>query len=196
MNIQTLLPIIIAAVVLILAGIGVWLTIIKMRSIRLKKKFGPEYDFTLDKLGDRKTAEEDLKERESRVVKLDIHPLNERERERYLNEWIEIQAEFVDTPLKSVEKANRLITEVMIARGFPVADIEQRAADLSVIYPNVVPNYRKANSLTYTTQNGNVSTEDLRQAMVYYRSTFNELAGTIEPVEREMEAEYEQKIHA
>ncbi len=113
-----------------------------MRSLRLKRKFGPEYDYTVEKVGDRRTAEADLTGREKRVVILDIHELNDHERDRYHGEWTEIQADFVDDPAKSVKRANWLITEVMIAHGFPVADFEQRAADLSVLYPNFAPKYR------------------------------------------------------
>lgn len=123
-----------------------------------------------------------MKERQKRVVQLDLHDLDDHEKDRYHNEWIEIQANFVDDPAKAVESANRLITEVMIARGFPVADFDQRAADLSVLYPNFVPNYREANTIATKNQEGTASTEDLRQAMVYYHSLFDQLLGTVHPV--------------
>jgi hypothetical protein len=194
MNIQTLLPILAAIVVLIVVGLVIWIAIVSLRSLRLKRKYGPEYDYTLDKLGDHRTAEAELKEREKRVVKLDIRSLNEHEREQYHAEWTEIQASFVNDPAKSVGRANRLITEVMIARGFPVADFEQRVADLSVLYPNFAPKYRQANAITSKTHNEAVSTEDLRQAMVDYHSLIDQLLETVhttEPIQeptKEMEA--------
>ena len=197
MNTQTLIPILAAVAVLVAIGLIVWLVMLYIRSWRLKKKFGPEYNYTLEKMGDRRTAETDLKEREKRVVKLDVHPLSEHERDRYHTEWTDIQAGFVDAPAQSVEKANLLITEVMIARGFPVADFEQRAADLSVLYPNFAPIYRQANSIaTKNKEGGNGSTEELRQAMVNYHSLFDQLLGTVHPVEPEKEIEQEKQTEA
>ena len=97
---------------------------------------------------------------------------------------------FVDDPAKSVKEANRLITEVMIGRGFPVADFEQRAADVSVMYPDFVSNYRNAHAIASKNQNGGASTEELRQAMVYYHSLYTELLGT----EDGKEVTYKEKV--
>ncbi len=167
---------ILAAIAIVIAvGLIVWLATMGIRSRRLKKKFGPEYDYTMDKLGDRRTTEADLQEREKRVVKLDIHPLDEHKKEQYHAEWSQIQANFVDNPAEAVGQSNRLITEVMIARGFPVADFEQRVADLSVLYPNLAPKYRQANAIASKSRDGEVSTEELRQAMVAYHSLFDQL---------------------
>ncbi len=186
MNTETLIPILIAVAALIAASLLAWLAIRRWRSQKLRGKFGPEYDYTIEKVGDRRAAEETLAEREKRVSKLEIRALHDDEIERYHREWVEIQADFVDDPSKSVEDANRLITEVMIARGFPVADFEQRAADLSVMYPEFVPNYRSAYDIALTNQRNGASTEELRQAMVYYRSLFKELLGTVEVNEVEV----------
>ncbi len=123
-------------------------------------------------------VEETLSEREKRVSKLDIRVLDENERDRYQGEWVEIQAHFVDNPSKSVDDCNRLITEVMVTRGFPVADFEQRAADLSVMYPDFVPNYRSAYAIALKNKRNETTTEELRQAMIYYHSLFDELLGT------------------
>lgn len=179
-NSETLIPILIAAAVVIAASLIAWLAIRKWRSQKLRERFGPEYDYTMEIVGDRRAAEETLAEREKRINKVEIRTLNEDEKVRYQGEWIEIQANFVDNPSKSVEEANRLITEVMITRGFPVADFEQRAADLSVMYPDFVSNYRNAHDIAMKNQRNGTSTEELRQAMVYYRSLFEELLGAEE----------------
>jgi len=182
----SILPILIAAAVVIAASLIAWLAIRRWRSHKLREKFGPEYDYTLEKVGDRRAVEETLQEREKRVNQLDIRTLKEDERVRYHDEWIEIQSKFVDNPSQSIEEANQLITEVMIARGFPVADFEQRAADLSVMYPDFVPNYRDAYSIAMRNRADGTSTEELRQAMVYYRSLFEELLGTMEDTDVEV----------
>lgn len=182
MRTETLIIVLMLLAVAVLATgvIGVWAVTRSMRSQKLRKKFGREYDYTIEHTGDRRTAEEILKDREKRVVDLDTRSLDRHERDRYHQEWLEIQAGFVDDPSHSISEANRLITEVMIARGFPVSDFEQRAADLSVLYPEFVPNYRNANEIAMRNQRNEASTEDLRQAIVYYRSLFEELLGVRE----------------
>jgi hypothetical protein len=193
MTIQTVLPITLAVLAVIAIGLVITIAVLRIRSQRLKKMFGPEYDYTLELLGDKRTAEADLQEREKRVVNLNIHPLSDTEHDRYHVEWTETQASFVDDPKSAVDRANRLITEVMIARGFPVADFEQRCADLSVIYPNFVPGYREAYAIANKYQDGSVSTEELRQAMINYHSLFDELLNTIQTHEKEMESDNERQ---
>lgn len=186
MDNQTLILILIAVGVLLAAGLLTWYATRIGRSRKLREKFGPEYDYTMEKEGDRRTAEEILLEREKRVNKLDIQPLDPNTLDRYQAEWAEIQADFVDKPLESVKEANRLIIEVMVSRGFPVADFEQRSADISVLYPDFVSNYRNAHAIAVMSQNNGTSTEDLRQAMVYYRSLFEELLETEKTTEMEV----------
>ena len=186
MDNQTLILILIAVVALLVAGLITWYAIRIRRSHNLREKFGPEYDYTMEREGDRRIAEETLVEREKRVKKLDIQFLDPHTLDRYQAEWAEIQADFVDKPSESVKEADRLIMEVMVARGFPVADFEQRAADISVLYPDVVSNYRNAHAIAVKGQNNGVSTEDLRQSMVYYRSLFEELLETEKTAEKEL----------
>ena len=175
MDSQTLIIILSAAVVLLAAGIVAWSAVRSRRSQKLREKFGPEYEYTLEHVGDRHIAEETLIKREKRINELDIRNLDSHESELYRAKWAEIQANFVDQPAKSVEQANVLINQVMEARGFPTADFEQRAADISVNYPELVANYRNAHAISEKSQQDGVSTEDLRLAMVYYRSLFEEL---------------------
>jgi hypothetical protein len=178
MNLNNLLPIIIVLAVVLIVALVIWFAVRKNRSDKLRQKFGPEYDYALEKEGDTKSAERSLEEREKRVSELKIHPLDDTIRDQYSNEWADITSNFVDDPKGAVDQANRLITEVMVARGFPVEDFEMRAEDLSVIYPNFVPHYREAYNITNRNKNDGTSTEDLRQAMVHYRTLFDELLGT------------------
>lgn len=187
MNIQPLIPILAAIAIVLAIALIVWLSYLIARSRRLKKKFGPEYDYAVNKMGDRRAAETDLKERLQRVNNLEIHELDDEKVKHYHNEWIDIQAEFVDDPVQSIHRASQLITEVMIARGFPVADFNQRSADLSVLYPEFVPKYREANAIAMKNQDGGASTEELRQAIVDYHSLFDELLGRLPSTEEKLE---------
>jgi hypothetical protein len=179
MDTNTLI-ILIAVVLLILLALGAWVLSQRRHSQQLREKFGPEYDYTLDQLGDRKRAEAELEEREKRLESLAIRDLQPDEREIFLREWREVQSRFVDEPAYAVREADRLIKDVMHARGFPVTDFEQRAADISVVYPNVVPNYRDARRIAEKNERDGADTEELRQALVYYRSLFDELLETKE----------------
>jgi hypothetical protein len=174
----------IIAVVLILLITGAILAPIfsrRNRSTRLQGKFGPEYDHTVQTLGDEKKAHTELEARQKHVASLDIHPLSATEGERYVADWAAVQSKFVDEPGQAVIDADRLIMEVMQLRNYPVADFEQRAADLSVNYPELVSNYRAARVIAVKNEQYLADTEELRQAMIHYRSLFEELL-EIEPV--------------
>jgi len=147
----------------------------KKRSEHLRKQFGPEYDKVLQQHGDARHAEAVLAEREKRVDKFTIRSLSAADRERFLADWANVQRRFVDDPAFAVNEADALVTQVMASRGYPMADFEQRAADVSVNYPRVVQNYRAARVIVVRYGQGQASTEDLRQAMVHYRSLFEEL---------------------
>ena len=177
---STLIFIFILAVVavLLVAGLVASLAIRARRSMKLREKFGPEYTYTLQATGNKRAAEEALKEREKHVQNLAIQNLDPVKLDQYQAEWKEIQAEFVDQPTESVEKGDRLITEVMVARGFPVEDFEERVADISVLHPELANDYRNAHGISLASKNDGVTTEDLRQAMIEYRSLFAMLLET------------------
>ncbi len=147
----------------------------KKHTGELKGRFGPEYDRTVTASGGRKPAEADLTAREKRVEKLDIQPLGETQRQDYAERWRVIQARFVDDPATSVRDADKLVGDTMTARGYPMATWDQRAADVSVDHPEVVANYRAGHDIWQATEAGKATTEQLRQAMVHYRTLFEEL---------------------
>jgi hypothetical protein len=145
------------------------------RSRKLQDTFGPEYDRTVEEAGDRRAAETELQERTERRAGFDIVPLEPEARARYIEAWRNTQAQFVDEPVEATREADRLITSVMRDRGYPVDDFEQRAADISVDHPQVVDDYRAAHAIAAANDRAEASTEDLRQALVHYRSLFEEL---------------------
>jgi hypothetical protein len=178
----------IVVVVLILLITGAILAPIfsrRKRTERLQGKFGTEYDHTMQALGDKKKTHTELEARQKHVASLDIHPLSAIENDRYAADWIAVQSKFVDDPGKAIVDADQLIMEVMHLRNYPISDFEQRAADVSVIYPELVSNYRAARVIALKNEQQIATTEELRQALIYYRSLFDELLETepvIEPV--------------
>jgi hypothetical protein len=169
------MTVLVAVVFLILGGfLGLALTRVQ-RSRRLKKQFGPEYQRMIDEIGDKRQAEKELEDRITRVHTLDIRPLTSEAVNRYASEWQKTQREFVDQPLAALQKADRLIQEVMKAKGYPVEDFEQRAADISVNYPELVTDYRGMHQIAIKEAEEKVDTEDIRQAMVHGRALFDQL---------------------
>lgn len=173
-------PVTIAIVVVILLIVGGLLAVAfrrAQRSKRLKEQFGPEYERAVSEMGDRRQAESELEERIEHVKTLNIRPLTAEEVNRYALEWQKTQREFVDEPLGALQKADRLIREVMKAKGYPVEDFEQRTADISVDYPDLVADYRGMHSIAIKERSDNVDTEEMRQAMVHARALFEHLIG-------------------
>jgi FtsZ-interacting cell division protein ZipA len=149
----------------------------RRRSQALADRFGPEYERTVAHAEKKSQAEAELEERARRVEKLNIRALTQPEQQRYAELWRVAQERFVDSPAAAVAEADHLVTEVMTTRGYPMADFEQRAADVSVDHPHLVENYRAGHALAVRSHGGQAGTEDLRQAMVHYRALFEELLG-------------------
>jgi hypothetical protein len=175
----TQMAIVIAVAVMVVAGIAIWLFIRKRRTERLRTQFGgPEYTRALKKEGgSRRQAEAVLDERAERVEGLHIRPLAPGDRARFVESWGRVQARFVDGPGGAIADADQLLGDVMSTRGYPVSDFEQREADISVGHPLVLENYRAAHQSALRQTRGQASTEDLRQAMIHYRTLFEELVG-------------------
>jgi hypothetical protein len=174
MDAKILIPI--SAIVVIFVIVAVAFIVRRRRTDQLKRRFGPEYDRTvLEQHGDARVAEAALAEREKRVEKFPLRALSAVDREAYLMEWSAVQRRFVDDPSAAVGSADRLVSRAMIDRGYPMTDFEQQAADISVSYPVVVQNYRAGHEIVMRHADGHATTEELRQAMIHYRTLFDEL---------------------
>ena len=171
---QLMLVILVVAVVLALAVVvAAAVTIRDRRSYRLRPRYGPEYDRTVRDAGDVRRAE---------ATRLHITPLTAEQTRRFSDEWQQVQARFVDEPAGAVLQADRLIGDIMQARGYPVGDFEQRVEDISVDHPDIVMNYRAARAIVEEHARHPVSTEDMRQAMMHYRALFKDLIGVTTPI--------------
>jgi hypothetical protein len=176
-------PVVIVLVVAVLAviaviGVAAWLYLKKRRSDGLRQSFGPEYDRAREEHPDQRSAERTLEERKERVEQLRIRALSPDERDQFAERWRSAQAQFVDDPAGATRVADMLIGEIMQARGYPVGDFEQRAADVSVDHPRLVEHYRAAHAIALRTDRGQAdtdATEDLRQAFVHFRALFDDL---------------------
>lgn len=147
------------------------------RRQHLRDHFGEEYDRTVGRSKDRDQAEARLAAREKQRQRFETRALEPAQLNRFRERWRELQLRFVDEPASAAQDADALVHEVMLRRGYPMDDFEQRAADISVDYPDVVENYRQAHRISVAAGDRTASTEDLRKAFVYYRSLFDELLG-------------------
>jgi FtsZ-interacting cell division protein ZipA len=172
---QEVILVVLAVIVIAVVAVAAWWAGSRRKSERLRERFGPEYERTVEAAPDRRRAEADLQARQDRVDALDIRPLDTQTRDRFRERWRVVQALFVDDPTSAIEQADQLIGEVMRARGYPVGDFEQRAADISVDHPQVVDHYRQAHDIAVQSRGGGTDTEGLRQAFIHYRALFSDL---------------------
>ena len=180
MDTGIIVAIVVLAVIAVAAAAIVLSVMNRRRDTGLENRYGAEYKREAKMRGRRK-AEAELAKREQRVAGYDLRDLDPEERVHFSERWTAVQAEFVDAPRTALQHADVLLQEAMTARGYPMSDFEQRAADLSVQYGETVRNYRSAQSIS---QNASTSsTEDLRRAMLMYRTMFEGLLKVEEPVQ-------------
>ena len=181
-----LIALAVVVVLIIVVGVALYMRKRKKTTAELRDRFGPEYDRAVKQHGSERKAQAKLTDRETRVEMLKIRDLDPTERERYLAQWQAVQSRFVDYPKGAVTEADELVCSLMQTRGYPVTDFDQRAADISVDHPRVVENYRSAHAIALQLGKGEVSTEDLRTAMIHYRSLFDELAQVQKPADKKV----------
>ena len=173
----------VAILIIILIGIALYVQRRRKRTSELRQRFGAEYERTVREHGSVNKAQTKLEDREARVGRLNIRALGATERERFVADWQSVQSHFVDRPKNAVTEADQLVSSLMQARGYPLADFDQRAADISVNHPRLMEDYRSAHGVAMRAGSNGTSTEDLRTAMLQYRTLFDELVETKTPGE-------------
>jgi hypothetical protein len=166
---------IVIVIVVVLIILAAAMAARRRRTMALRERFGPEYDRTVGAREGQRAAEADLRGREREHARLDIKPLSEAARVRYTEEWQVIQQSFVDQPEEATTAGYDLVNRVMEERGYPMRDFDARADLVSVDHPDVVENYRVAHGIHERARQHQASTEDLREALLRYRSLFEEL---------------------
>lgn len=168
--------VLIVVLAVIVLGVLAFFAVEQAKRRRLRSRFGPEYDRMLESSKDRRTAERELADRERQHRQLDLKPIPPADRERYTQQWAQVQERFVDNPEQAVHEADQLVVMLMQARGYPAGSFDQRAAHLSVEHGKTIGEYRKAHDLMDRHEQGDdTSTEDLRSALLHYRTLVREL---------------------
>jgi type II secretory pathway component PulK len=171
-----ILGVVVFAVIVLLAMAARWRS-----GVKLQERFGPEYDREVAARGNEREARRHLREVANRRDQLDIRQLDAAARDRYTERWQAVQTDFVDQPRRALDEADRLVTDVMQDRGYPVGDFDERAELVAADHPEVVEHYRAAHAARQRQAaspgaDGHTGdTEELRQAFVHYRALFEEL---------------------
>jgi len=162
--------------VIVIVAVAVML-VLRGRSAKLRARFGPEYDRVVAETGNRFKAEARLESVEKRVRSYSLTTISAADRERFQQSWRKMQATFVDDPARALSEADQLLGTVLLARGYPPSDFEDRAAEISVDHAAVVENYRAGHDIAVRHSQRQATTEDLRKGMIHYRALFDELMG-------------------
>ncbi|MBX7535228.1 hypothetical protein K3175_06110 [Qipengyuania sp. GH1] len=178
-------------IVLLVGALLAWLFIQRNRTRELRDRYGEEYDRTLEAKGGRRSAEADLVEREERVKKLEIRPLSASERDRFAGEWKDTKALFVDSPVEAVSRADRLLTDIMSTRGYPMADFEKRHADLTVDHGDVAKHYLAGHEIA--DRSSDATTEELRRAINHYEALYGEMTSEVSDADQRSTTEYREQ---
>ncbi|HLE99187.1 MAG TPA: hypothetical protein VI540_04765 [Gaiellaceae bacterium] len=169
---------------IVIAGAAVLLVVlalaffrIRRRRAHLKERFGPEYYRAVSESSTGE-AEKRLSGVERTHEELPIRPLPPAARDRYLDEWRQAETRFVSDPREAVRVAERLVERVLEERGYPPdGDVERRVALVAVDHPDVAERYRHGHAMLAHVD-GDESTENLRRAMIDFRSVLEELLET------------------
>ena len=154
---------------------------------RSREEFGSEYDRTVEERGSEEDAERELRERRGRVER-QIEPLSEEDSGRFEERWTEVERVFVENPERSIEMADRTVSDLLSERRF-VSEAgqsdEETEKSLAVVYPDIAEDYREARriraevvgrSAGSAEADSEGSTEELRQAIRKYRAVYERLA--------------------
>jgi hypothetical protein len=169
--------VIVLVIVLLVVLAAILFGVRAARRRKLQNTFGPEYDRVVADTGSRADAEKELRERERRHAELELKELSPESKARYSAAWEEVQIQFVDSPEQAVGTADDLVTRLIAERGYPTGDYDDQLANLSVEHARTLGNYRDAHEISDRSRRGEATTEDLRQALVHYRSLFADLLG-------------------
>lgn len=194
MNTTALIVIIVVAVVVILL-LAIFFAMRRRREQRseeqrerTREEFGPEYDRAAQEQDSEEEAERELRERRGRVER-QVEPLSEGSRQRYEERWSEVERVFVDNPERSIELADRTVSDLLEERNLisdAAQDDRETERSLAAVYPEIADDYREARRARaeVVARSGQSAgeapseetTEELRQVVRKYRSVYERLA--------------------
>ena len=152
---------------------------------RSREEFGSEYERTAREKGSEEEAEKELRRRRGSVER-NVQPLSDERREHFEGQWVEVERVFVDNPERSIEMADRTVSDILQERRFvtdPSQSDDETERNIAASNPDIADDYREArrNRADVVARSGGdsgdgeQSTEDLRQAIQRYRVVYERL---------------------
>lgn len=175
---ETWMWIAIAVAVVVVLAVVAYVVVRNRPSGRLKRRFGSEYDRTVEHAESKQQAHEELQGRLERHETYALRSLNDDERASYVDRWKQLQRDFVKEPATGLLEADELLTRLLADVGYPTNSFEQQAADLSAAHPDVADDYRAACAVVRDARDGRAGTEEIRRALLRYRTVFERVAET------------------
>lgn len=169
-------PWIVAAVAVVVVVVLIALFVGRTRR-SLRRRFGTEYDRAVQQHDDRDAAHAELQSRLDRNRGYTITELDPTDAVELVEQWRALQRRFVHDPSTGLLEAEALVMEVAARRGYPADGWDRQAADISVDHPDAMDDYRRARAVAYDTRDGSAGTEEMREALMRYRTMFESLVG-------------------
>jgi FtsZ-interacting cell division protein ZipA len=185
---------IVVVVVVVILLLAIFFAVRRSRARRLeqqrersREEFGSEYDRTVQEKGSEEEADKELRRRRGSVER-NVEPLSDERRQHFEGQWGEVERVFVDNPERSIEMADRTVSDILNERRF-ITDSsqsdEETERNLAAMHPDVADDYREARRMradvvarsggTSGEDAGEQSTEDLRQTIQRYRAVYERI---------------------
>ncbi len=185
---------IVVAVVVVILLLAIFFAVRRSRARRqeqqrerTREEFGSEYERTAQERGSEEEAEKELRRRRGSVER-NVEPLPDERREHFESQWGEVERVFVENPEKSIEMADRTVSDILHERRFVTntsQSDEETEKNLAVLHPDVADDFREARRMradvvarsgeSLGEEAGEPSTEDLRQTIQRYRTVYERI---------------------
>jgi len=100
-----------------------------------------------------------------------LRPLAAEARERYVSDWDDLEAKFVDAPEQTVREAEALVMSMLRERGHPLTERD------------LPSEMQRARKLGYSSRGDR--TEGMRQALLHYRALMERMMGSTDDLRRQ-----------
>lgn len=114
-----------------------------------------------------------------------LRHLSSNDREHFGREWRLVEAHFIEDPPNAVAEADRVVEQLLSARGYPVDKLKAAGSALTnsepasssapLRAPVIAQNYREAHEIVLKQAQGQARGNELQRAMIDYRVVFEDL---------------------
>lgn len=181
MSNATLLIIVLIAVVVVVALVVFFLYRRRQqqqeRQEQARQDYGPEFERLAQERGSEREAEQELRERRERIES-ETQTLSQESRERYDEQWRQVEQTFVDDPKASLDDADRVVAEMLTERNFPTDSRQEASEGIGAVHPGVVEDFKEAQKVrqeSLTDSGSEADLDKMRQAIQKYRSVYQQL---------------------